>query len=72
MVIEMKRVWKNTAAGVFKVYAIGTEKKPRKTCVDSRSPGRYLNPGPPEYEVKTVSCSTIFGAVSVKYCRYFS
>jgi hypothetical protein len=52
---ELERIWKEGLVPNFKeIYRRSPEVKPRKTQ-NSRFPGHYLNPGPPEYEARVLT-----------------
>jgi hypothetical protein len=51
---DLERIWKEAVGTQFVAlsrYLLWRDwEKPRKACQDSRTPGRDLSPGPPEYE----------------------
>jgi hypothetical protein len=53
--VNLGRIWKEAVVAKFKVLSrhlpVETEKMTKVLSQDSRSPGRGLNPGPPEYKV---------------------
>jgi hypothetical protein len=54
---ELEIIWKEAVVALFKVlsrYLLGKAKENHETLSKNiRSPGRELNPGPPEYEFST-------------------
>jgi hypothetical protein len=56
---ELERMWKEAPVAKFKMLSQhllgGTEENHENLNQDSQSPGRDLNPGPPEYEAEMLT-----------------
>jgi hypothetical protein len=47
---EWEKMWKDVVVVSFRHFLGRNEENHEKICQDIRSPGRYLNPAPSEYE----------------------
>jgi hypothetical protein len=65
---DLESIWKKAVAAQIKVlpqHLTGGTEENWKACQNNRSPGRNLNPGPPEYDL-SVDSTIILKATLIK------